>query len=241
MSVEVLAIIPARGGSKGIPRKNIRKLAGRPLLAYTAEAALQSRLLNKIILSTEDDEIAQIGKDLGLEVPFMRPMKLAQDDTPSLLVFQHVLRELEKREAYIPDLVVILQPTSPFRTSRNIDEALFLLIESKADAVVSVVEVPHNMNPFSIMKLKVDGTLHPFLPYNEKKNIRQLKPKFYARNGAAIYACTRKCLLENDSLYGDKTMAYHMAEISSIDIDTLYDWTVAEVLLESGKYNMDLI
>lgn len=235
MKKEILAIIPARGGSKGIPRKNIKKLAGKPLLAYTAKSALQSRYLSKVLLSTDDFEIAEIGKKLGLEVPFMRPKGLAKDNSPSLPVFQHVLKELESRDGYIPDIVVILQPTSPFRSSKHIDEAISLFLRNKVDSVVSIVEVPHNMNPYSVMELSNEGTLHPFLLSKENLNIRQMKPKFYARNGAAIYVCNRKNIIEDNSLFGTVSMAYIMNKIESIDIDTTFDWMIAECLLEKVK------
>ena len=120
----IIGIIPARGGSKGIPCKNIKKLAGKPLLSYTAEAAHRSKLLTRIVLSTEDEEIKQLGLDLGLDVPFMRPAKLAEDDTPGVSVIRHAVDTLEREENYYPDVIVVLQPTSPLRTSEHIDEAL---------------------------------------------------------------------------------------------------------------------
>ena len=229
--MNVVGIIPARGGSKGIPRKNIRRLCGKSLLAYTAEAALQSKVLSRVLLSTEDREIRAVGLKLGLEAPFIRPDELAQDDTPALPVIQHAVKTLEETEKYRADVIVILQPTSPLRTSRHIDEALELFSASKADSLVSVVEVPHNMNPYSVMQLEADGTVTPFLTYDEKKNLRHEKPVFYARNGAAIYVFTRDCLMNKDSFYGDSTIPYFMKKEESIDIDDEWDWRLVEHIL----------
>jgi CMP-N,N'-diacetyllegionaminic acid synthase len=229
--IEILAIIPARGGSKGIPRKNIKSLAGKPLLAYTAVAAKNSRLLTRVVLSTDDQEIALIGTQLGLEVPFIRPSELAEDDTPSLLVFDHVLCELYRKEGYKPDVIVILQPTSPLRTTRHIDEALNKFLSQNYDSLVSVIELPHNMNPYSVMKLNSNGELEPFMDYDESKNTRQFKPKFYARNGAAIYIVTYDCLMNKKSIYGKSTLPYFMKKEESLDIDDSFDWLIAEFLL----------
>ena len=164
--MHILAIIPARIGSKGIPQKNIKKLAGKPLLAYTAEAALHSDLLTRFVLSTDDEKIAVIGRNYGLEVPFLRPTELAQDDTPALPVFQYVVSELERQEQYQPDVVVVLQPTSPLRSSKHIDEAIQIFSQSEVDSLVSVTEVPHNMNPYSVMGLTKSGFIKPFLSYD---------------------------------------------------------------------------
>lgn len=235
MNKEILAIIPARGGSKGIPRKNIRLLAGKPLLAYTAEAALGSQLISRIVLSTEDEEISELGRFMGLETPFVRPIKLAQDDTPGLLVVQHAVRALEEQQSYYPNIVIVLQPTSPLRISQHIDEALKIFLESDADSLVSVIEVPHIYNPYSVMHY--DGKwLSPFLKYNEGENLRQKKPCFYARNGAALYVCTYECLLKKNSLFGNKVLPYFMKKEESIDIDDEVDWKIAEYFIrEKGR------
>jgi len=230
---EILAVIPARGGSKGIPRKNIKLLCGKPLLAYTADAALSSKYICRTILSTEDEEIASTGRALGLDVPFMRPVDLAQDNTPSLPVFQHALNALLQTENYKSDIVVILQPTSPLRLTNHIDEALEIFLNSDADSLVSIVDVPHNMNPYSVMRLSSDGYLSNFIEYDELNNLRQLKPSFVARNGAAIYICKAENILKNGSLYGDKTLGYLMNRFESIDIDDEFDWYVAESILRS--------
>lgn len=232
--MKILGIIPARGGSKGIPRKNIKALAGKPLLAYTSQEALKSQCLSRVILSTEDDEIATVGRQLGLEVPFLRPCELSLDDTPSLLVIQHALRELQLREDYVPDLVVILQPTSPFRTVKHIDESIRILLASEADSLVSVVDVPHNMNPNSLMRVIEGDFIAPILPIDELNNRRQTKPKFLARNGAAVYVCRTHVLLASNSLFGENIIGYRMSKLHSIDIDDEEDWFIAEVLKKNG-------
>ena len=235
--MNILAVVPARGGSKGIPRKNLLDLAGRPLLAYTAEAALGSRFVNRAILSTDDTEIEQIGRSLGLEVPFARPPTLAADDTPTLPVIQHAVTTLKNREGYCPDAVVILQPTSPLRTSLHIDQAVELFIEAGADSLVSVVEVPHNLSPYSVMRLLPNGLVKPYRPIDESANRRQAKPVYYARNGAAIYIVNCSCLFDKNSLYGDKILPFIMSKETSIDIDDEYDRKVAELIIQSNSFS----
>ncbi|MEP6903238.1 MAG: acylneuraminate cytidylyltransferase family protein, partial [Actinomycetota bacterium] len=144
--MKVLGLIPARGGSKGVPRKNIRLLNGKPLLAYTAETALQCKTLARVILSTEDAEIADVGRTCGLDVPFMRPLELAQDSTPSLNVVRHALLTLQANGEDF-DAICLLQPTNPLRRADDIDACVELLIRTKADSVISVLPVPHEYNP----------------------------------------------------------------------------------------------
>ena len=149
-------MIPARGGSKGIPRKNLAILAGRPLIAYTVDAARASSGLTRVMVSTEDDEIAGVTRRLGVEVPFLRPARLAADETPILDVLTDLVASLEQRERYRPDILVLLQPTSPFRRAGHIDAAIDLLRSSGADSVVTVVPVPHQFTPSSLMQLQGD-------------------------------------------------------------------------------------
>ena len=145
-SFRVLGLIPARGGSKGVPRKNIKLLCGKPLLEYTAQAALASRLLSRVILSTEDEEIAEAGRRCGLEVPFLRPQELAADDTPMLPVIEHAVRWVEERGERF-DAICLLQPTNPLRRAEEIDGCIELLIGTGADSVVTVLPVPAEYNP----------------------------------------------------------------------------------------------
>lgn len=236
-----LGVIPARGGSKSIPRKNLVELCGRPLIVYTFEATQGSCLLDRVILSTDDEEIAMLGREYGIEVPFLRPADLARDDTPTLPAIQHAVRYLEETEDYQPSYVVILQPTSPLRQAHDIDEALELLVESGADSVVSVVEVPHNFNPVSVMRTAEDGRLEPYLqPESGWILRRQDKPVVYARNGAAIYAIKYTVLMEQNSLFGQRCMPYVMTPYESIDVDEQYDLELAEFLLQRRSRQLRL-
>jgi len=227
--MDVLGIIPARGGSKGIPRKSIVPLLGRPLLSYTADAALESQCVNRLILTTDDEEIATIGRSAGLEVPFKRPTDLSGDDVPVLRVVQHALQMLEANEGYIPTGVVLLQPTSPLRRAEHIEEAVKLFEETGADSVVSVVNVPHQFSPLSVLRLTgvrlkpwVDGPI---------VTRRQAKPTLYARNGPAVLVSKRTVLLEGNSLYGMDCRPFFMTAEDSIDIDTPFDLKLATLLL----------
>ncbi len=234
IATKFLAVIPARGGSKTILRKNIKPLCGRPLIEYTLDAAKASKLLNRIVLSTDNEEIASIGRKKGSKVPFLRPEELAGDDCPTLPVIQHAVNFLEEKENYRPDYIVVLQPTSPLRTAEHIDEALHILMETGADSVVSVTEMPHRYNPCSIMKI-VKGKLVPFIQEGEKYTQRQLKPAFYARNGAAIYAFKYETLIKKNSLYGDDCRPYLMSKADSVDIDDMIDFDFAEFVLSKRR------
>ena len=187
-------------------------------------------MLSRTILSTEDEEIREIGAQLGLEIPFIRPQQFAQDDTPTLPVIQHAVSVLQK-EGFHANTIVILQPTSPLRTAQHIDDAIDIFLNHEVDSLVSVVEVPHNVNPYSVMTLELGGTVKPFLPLAERENLRQKKPKFYARNGAAIYICTYHCLMKKNSIYGEKILPYLMKKEDSFDIDDELDWWIVEQIL----------
>jgi len=230
--MEILALITARGGSKGIPKKNIRPLLGKPLLAYTCEAALGSRLVTRTVLSTDDEEIAAVSRAYGVGELFLRPAELARDDTPTLPVIQYTLQTMEKKEDYRPAITVLLQPTSPLRQAYHIDEALNLLIETEADSVVSVVPVPHQFNPVSVMRIE-NGRLIPFIKGEGTRILRkQDKPEVYARNGPAILAMRYDTVIKEQSLFGEKCVAYIMDYRSSIDIDTEEDLAYAEFLMK---------
>ena len=222
--MNILGLIPARGGSKSIPHKNIALLAGQPLLAYTCEAALKSQHLTRVVLSTDDEAIAKVGRDCGVAVPFMRPHELAQDDTPSLAVAQHAIRWLNEHGGWRADVLVLLQPTSPLRRAQHIDEALDLMFQAEADTVVSVIEVPHRFSPYSVMKL-VDGYLVDFwqepLPFGRYR--RQNLPTFYARNGPAVLAARTGVIMEQSTFYGPCVVPYLMDPEDSIDIDSPLD------------------
>ncbi len=233
-NLKILAVIPARGGSKAIPGKNIRILGLKPLIEYTFDAAKASVLLDRIILSTDDKEIARIGKMNKIEVPFLRPAQLAKDTSPTLPVIRHAVKFLEENDNYRADMIVILQPTSPLRRSEHIDEALEILIDTKADSVVSVTELPHQHNPYSVMKID-NGRLIPFIEDGERYTQRQQKPLLYARNGASIYAFKYETLINEDSLYGNDCRPYIMNKADSIDIDDVADFELAECVLGKRK------
>jgi CMP-N-acetylneuraminic acid synthetase len=227
--MEVLGVIPARGGSKGIPGKNLAPVAGKPLLVWTIEAALASHSLTRVVLSTDDAVIADTGRERGVEVPFLRDPALAADDTPIVPVLVDLLDRLRAREQYVPDLVVLLQPTSPLRRAAEIDAAVALLVETGADSVVTVVEVPHQFSPVSVMTL-VDGRLQSWADQATVTR-RQDKPRLYARNGPAVVAL-RSPVLASGSLYGADTRPLVMAPENSVDIDTPWDLALAEWVLE---------
>lgn len=230
--MEVLGVIPARGGSKALPKKNLVLLRGRPLLSYTCEVALQSKKITRIMVSTDDEEIAAVARGCHVEVPFLRPSILAQDETPVLDVLRDLLSSLATRERYEPDVVVLLQPTSPFRRPEDIDAGIDLLLSSRADSVVSVIEVPHRFSPTSVLVIR-DGKLIPFLG-GETVTRRQDKPLLYARNGPAVLAVWRRVLLKK-GLYGDDVRPLLMEREHSLDIDDEWDFVVANALLEGRK------
>ncbi len=228
-----LALIPARAGSKGIPGKNVRPLAGRPLLAYAVEAALGAQTIQRVVLSTDSEEIAALGRELGAETPFLRPAELAGDETPTLPVVQHALEWLDSREAYRPEIVVLLQPTAPLRTARHIDEAVELLLESVADSVVSVAHVPGHLHPAWQLIIR-DGELrrHDGEPLAALATRRQALSATYYRNGA-IYACRREALLSSGTLYGERCVPYLMPSEISINLDSEAEWRLAEAWLRA--------
>ena len=236
--MKVLGIVTARGGSKGIPGKNLKLLGGKPLLAYTIETARRSGALDRVILSTEDEAIAAAGRDLGCDVPFIRPLDLAQDDTPHLPVIQHATRWMQERINYRPDAVMILQPTSPLRAVDDITAAVELLERSGADSVLSVNEVPVHAHPMRALRVDAAGNAVLFVsgePVRKRINRRQDLPQAWVMNGA-IYACrTRVLFAAEPSLYGDRVVAYRMPAERSISIDDLEDWAAAERAL-TGNY-----
>ena len=229
--MKFLAIITARGGSKGIPGKNLKLLAGKPLLAYTVLAAQTATGLDRVILSTEDAAIAEAGRALGCEVPFVRPAELSLDQTAHLPVIQHAARWMQVEEGYTPDAVMVLQPTSPLRTADDITAAAALLERSGADSVLSVNQVPAHSHPMRTLRLDADDRAVLFAtgrPVRERINRRQDLPEAWIMNGA-IYACRIGALFAAEpSLYGDQVVAYRMPPERSISIDDLQDWAAAE-------------
>ncbi|MBQ9550856.1 MAG: acylneuraminate cytidylyltransferase family protein [Lachnospiraceae bacterium] len=228
--MEILSIIPARGGSKGIPKKNMALLCGQPLIKYTFDAAKKSRLITRIILSTDDKDFAEYGRENGIEA-LMRPEELAGDRTPMKDVINYHLDALEK-SGYKCDILILLQPTSPLRTEKHIDQALQGLIdEREADATVSVVDVPHEYLPQKLMELKEDGSLKFFRSDGEKYTTRQELPHLYARNGAAVYAVYTESYRKTGSLYGTRCIPYFMKPEESVDVDGYFDLFLAECIM----------
>ena len=224
-----LAIIPARGGSKSIPHKNIVLVAGKPLVAWTVQTALACPLLDRVIVSTDDPEIAGVARHYGAEVPFLRPSELAQDDTPGVEPILHAVRWSDENEGYRPDYVMVLQPPSPLRTREDIEAAMQLARERQADGVVSVCSV--HQHPYWMKRITEDGWLTDFLPLDSAYTCRQDLPPVYALNGA-IYLARREVLLERQTFYTDRTYGYIMPPERSLDIDTPWDLHLADLILK---------
>lgn len=227
--MRVLGLITARGGSKGVPRKNIRPLAGKPLLQYTAEAALAARGLTRVLLSTDDTEIAEIGRQCGLEVPFLRPAELAQDHTPTLPVIQHAVDWLEHQgEAF--EAICLLQPTNPLRGPDVIDACLELFEQVDADSLVTMLPVPAEYNPHWVYFREPDGQLRLTTGACAPIPRRQELPPSFHREGS-VYVTRRDVLMEDNSMYGRYLVGYEMDPAQSINIDTPADWERAVRLL----------
>ena len=227
--MEILGVIPARGGSKGIPRKNLALLGGRPLIAYTCDAARESRRLTRVMVSTDDAEIAAAARSYGVDAPFLRPPRLAADETPMVDVLVDLVATLEQHERYTPDVLVLLQPTSPFRRAAHVDAAVALLESSGADCVVTVTEVPHQFTPTSLMRLDGDRLLPAVA--GEIPVRRQDKPRLFARNGPAVVAVRTPVLMAGRGLYGADTRGLVMSREESLDVDDRLDLEMAELLL----------
>ena len=229
--MKILAIIPARGGSKGVPGKNIKLLGGKPLLAYTSELALQSKYLTEVIVSTEDEPIGEVAKSLGVQVPFMRPMALAQDDTPTIDVLIHAL-EWYKNQTIFFDAVCLLQVTSPIRTLEFLDKAIEKFIISGCDSLVSVLKVPHEYNPHWTFEVNAEGNLKIATGEAEIIPRRQELPTAYHRDGS-IYITKTDVLLKEHSLYGKSTAFIESDPDFYVNIDTMEDWEKAEAMIQN--------
>lgn len=230
--MKILCIIPARGGSKGIPRKNIKLLGDQPLLKYTTDVALESKLIQKVIVSTDDNEIMECALKLGVEVPFIRPDHLGLDSTPTLPVIQHALNFFKSKGENF-DAVCLLQATSPFRTVGFLDEAIQTFIEKETDSLVSVQEVPHEYNPHWVFEDN-NGLLN--ISTGEKSIIprRQELPMAYHRDGS-IYLTKVSVIQKDNSLYGRSISYVVSSKNDYVNIDTQEDWLKAEELLKSRK------
>jgi CMP-N,N'-diacetyllegionaminic acid synthase len=223
----VLAVIPARGGSKGIPRKNIINLAGKPLIVWTIEAAQKSQYIDRVILSSDDDEIIAVAKKWGCEVPFRRPARLARDETPGVAPVLHALEELPGYE-----YVVLLQPTSPLRTAEDIDSCIEQCVSKGANCCVSVTEP--EKSPYWMFTIGEGCRLEPVVKTDTIAVRRQDLPLAYALNGAA-YVADSKWLLTQRAFLTAETIAYKMPQERSLDIDTAIDLILAEILLNNVR------
>jgi len=237
---EVLALIPARGNSKSIPKKNVREFAGYPLVAYSITAALRSKYVTRVIVSTDDCEIEKVAREFGAEAPFCRPEELARDDTKDFPVFEHALTWLEKNEDYTPEIIVQLRPTSPVIPNKLIDDAVEgLLNHPEADSVRGIV--PSDQNPYKMWHIEPDGYLKPILRINglpESYNApRQELPKTYWQTGH-VDVIRRSTILEKHSMSGDVILPVLIDPAFAIDIDTPLDWKRAEKLVCEGSLEM---
>lgn len=223
-----LGLINARGGSKGIPGKNIKPLLGKPLIVYSIEAGLAARSLARVVVSTDDPQIAQVAKAAGADIPFMRPAELATDKALQIDAIRHALLALEA-EGDVYDAVAILQPTCPLRLAEDIDGAVETMVRTGVDTVISVMEV-HGQHPLTMYTADSDGALSPLLEANRAGVLRQEFPEVLWRNGA-VYVIRRDVVVNDRTLYGAKVGGYVMPDERSSNIDEPIDWVITEALL----------
>jgi CMP-N,N'-diacetyllegionaminic acid synthase len=228
----VLAIIPARGGSKGLPGKNIKELCGKPLIAWSIEQALGCSNVDRVVVSTDDDQIANISKKYGAEVPFKRPTELAGDTASTISVVFHTIDWLREHEDYLPEYILLLQPTSPLRAAADIEGAIQTLKDKDARAIVSVCETDHH--PWWSNILPGDGNMKDFISSEILNKRRQDLPLFYRVNGA-IYLAEMDYLQEHNEFLGPATFAYEMPKNRSVDIDSELDFKLAAWVMEKEK------
>jgi len=222
---KVLAVVPARGGSKSIPRKNIRPFAGHPLLAYSIAAGLQAKLVDRVVVSTDDAEIAEVARRYGAEVPFLRPPELAMDSTPDLPVFEHALLWLEKNENYVPDLVVQLRPTTPVRPPDCVDRGISILLDHpNADSVRAVI--PSGQNPYKMWRIMDNGVMTPLLEggireaYNKPR--QELPPTYWQTGHLDVFR--KDLIFEEHSMSGEQILPLVIDPKYTVDIDNALDW-----------------
>lgn len=223
----MLAIIPARGGSKGLPGKNIRLLSGKPLIAYTIEAALKAKEITRVICSTDSPEIADVAVKFGAEVPFLRPAELASDNSLAIDTYIYTVKKITKNGSFINDFAILL-PTSPLRNEMDIDNAIKIFREKNADSVISFYPAPHPFNWYCY--IDDHGILQNIFSNNSLLKNRQDERQAYLPNGA-IYIFNYQVLVEKRTYYTEKTFPYIMDRNRSIDIDTIDDFAYAEYLL----------
>jgi CMP-N,N'-diacetyllegionaminic acid synthase len=227
--LRILTVITARGGSKTIPRKNLSIVGGKPLIAWTIEAAKASPSLARILVSTDDEEIGEIARRWGAEVPFIRPAELAGDTSPHIPVVQHAVRWVEAHEGGKPDGILLLQPTTPLRTSEDIEGAIRLMLEKGCDSVLSVCEAASH--PYLTKRITKQGFIEDFSDTPEGYLARQALPPAYALNGA-LYLARRDVLMEEGTFQTGSTCAYIMPPERSLDIDTPWDLFLVDLILQ---------
>ena len=228
--MNILAIIPARSGSKRLPSKNILKLGGSPLISYTINSAKKSKLINKIFVSTDSNEVVKICESHGIKVPILRPKRLAQDKTSSISVIKHVLLYLQKNENYEPDIVLLLQPTSPFRTTQLIDKSIQLLKKSKVNSVISVKKINTDTNHSFYYKNKM---LIPYQKFSKNNSSSKNLDLFFPTG--SVYTFWNNTLKNSDSIYGNKILPIFSKHPETIDIDDIFDLFVSEMTLLHWK------
>ncbi len=226
--MSILAVIPARGGSKGIPRKNLVILRNAPLISHTIRCAKRVPEITRIFVSTDDEEIAAVARSEGAEVPALRPLDIAQDQTPMIAVLQHALEVFGGSSPGI-EAIVLLQPTSPLRHPHSVSQGISVFREKSAASVVSVVRVPHSHTPGSLLSLLPDQKVVDAFPSSSHATRRQDKPGFYARNGPAVLVLSPGTIC-NGVLYPENTRGFEMSKIQSHDIDEFEDIAVADAL-----------
>jgi len=225
-----VAVIPARGGSKGIPRKNVRLLAGKPLIAYAIETALSSKFIDRVVVSTEDDEITHVAKQYGADVPFLRPPELARDDSPEWLVWQHAIRTLQavEREPKM-EMFVCVSPTSPLRLVQDVDACIEALLGSDADLVITVKHAERNPY-FNMVVLDEEGYAGLVIPSHERVDRRQAAPPIFDMTTVA-YAARPEFVLSANSMFEGRVKAVLIPAERAVDIDTELDFQFAEFVM----------
>ncbi len=231
--MNILGVITARGGSKGVPNKNIKLLDGKPLIAYTINVAKKSKLLTDLIVSTDSEEIASISREHGAVVPFIQPAELAQDTSGHLEVMQYAVKFMENQKNITYDYAVIFQPTSPFRTVEDIDKTIEKIIEHGADSAFSMYEIEKSQHPIKVKKMEGDTVL-PYCGEEQIGTHRQDFPVAYKRSGA-VYVTKRNLLINDNKLFGEFNVGHIVPVERSIDIDSHFDWLKAEYMLGELK------
>jgi len=235
--MNICALITARSGSKGVPGKNIKTLAKKPLIAWTIQSAHESSVFDRIIISTDDEEIAKISRFYEAEVPFKRPRKLAMDDSPHIDVVAHAIEWLHNKNNYYPEYVMLLQPTSPLRTDEDIKNAVEIAKKHKAASVISVSPTP--VHPYLMKEINEKGILSSFVEIPNGYLRRQLYPKIYYVNGA-IYLIKTEVLLQQKTFFPDNTYPCLMSVENSLDIDTTWDFYLGNLILQD-KLGKDIL